>query len=67
MPVAETGSAPAAYLKGCYIFNAVSVTKVARWRREYQIAVRLFGAADRAIPDAVCSLNNKRKSYNWPW
>lgn len=67
MLVAETGLACAAYLKGCYIFNVVSVTKAARQGHEYQIAVRLFGAADRVTPDTARSLNNKRKFYNWPW
>lgn len=67
MLVAETGLARAAYLGGCYIFNVVSVTKAACKGREYQIAVRLFGTADRVMPDPLSSLNNKRKFYNWPW
>lgn len=66
MLVAETGLTCAVYLEGCYIFNVVSVTKAARQGHEYQIAVRLFGAADREMPDTVRSPNNKRKFYNWP-
>lgn len=65
MLVAETGVTYAVYLEGCCIFN-VSVTKAARQGREYQIAVRLFGAADRELPDTVHSPYSKRKFYNWP-
>lgn len=66
MLVAETGLTCAVYIEGCCIFNVVSVTKAVCQGHEYRIAVRLFGAADREMPDTVRSPNNKRKFYNWP-
>ena len=47
------------YFKGCCIFNVVSVTKAACQGREYQIAVTLFGAADRIMPDTHTVLTSQ--------
>lgn len=66
MLAAETGPTCAVYVEGCYIFNVVSETKAACQGHEYQIAVRLFGAADREMPDTEHSPNYKRKFYDWP-